>query len=68
MHLYEAMRDVFHPSDGEWLADRFRVAAKTRWQRLACSCDDGHGSMQVGSTCCTILPVAMCFRHAKIST
>jgi hypothetical protein len=41
MHLYETMRDVFAPSDNEWLADRFRAAAKTRWARLAAACDDG---------------------------
>lgn len=43
MHLFECMRDVFHPSDVEWLNDRFRLAAKARWQRLACACDDGNG-------------------------
>ncbi|WIA31955.1 hypothetical protein OEZ86_002812 [Tetradesmus obliquus] len=41
VHLFEAMRDVFHPSDVEWLGDRFRIAAKGRWSRLASLCDDG---------------------------
>eukprot|EP00775_Hariotina_reticulata_P004797 gene4797-5047_t len=41
VHLFETMRDVFHPSDVEWLADRFRIAAKSRWNRLANLCDDG---------------------------
>lgn len=42
MGLLEVMRDVFLPSDAEWLTDRFRLAAKSRWSRLALSCDDGH--------------------------
>jgi hypothetical protein len=41
VHLFETMRDVFHPSDVEWLGDRFRVAAKARWARIASACDDG---------------------------
>ncbi|KAF8071059.1 SPBC16D10.01c [Scenedesmus sp. PABB004] len=41
VHLFEAMRDVFHPSDIEWVGDRFRIAAKGRWSRLATLCDDG---------------------------
>jgi len=41
VRLFETMRDVFHPSDVEWLADRFRIAAKSRWNRLANLCDDG---------------------------
>lgn len=48
MRLYECMHDVFAASDTEWLSDRFRVAAKTRWQRLAAACDDG-GLEQQGS-------------------
>jgi hypothetical protein len=46
VHLFEAMRDVFHPSDVEWLGDRFRIAAKGRWSRLASLCDEG--ILQVG--------------------
>lgn len=49
VHLFEAMRDVFHPSDVEWLGDRFRIAAKGRWSRLASLCDDG--MQQVRSGC-----------------
>jgi hypothetical protein len=41
MGLLEVMRDVFLPSDAEWLADRFRIAAKSRWARLALACDEG---------------------------
>lgn len=41
VQLFEAMRDVFHPSDVEWMGDRFRIAAKGRWSRLASLCDDG---------------------------
>jgi hypothetical protein len=41
MGLLEVMRDVFLPSDAEWLTDRFRLAAKARWARLALACDDG---------------------------
>lgn len=47
VHLFEAMRDVFHPRDVEWLTDRFRLAAKGRWQRLAMLCDEGN--QQVGA-------------------
>lgn len=41
MALLEVMRDVFLPSDAEWLGDRFRIAAKSRWARLALACDEG---------------------------
>jgi hypothetical protein len=41
------MRDVFHPRDVEWLTDRFRLAAKGRWQRLSMLCDEGN--QQVGT-------------------
>lgn len=41
VHLFEAMCDVFHPRDVEWLTDRFKLAAKGRWQRLAMLCDEG---------------------------
>lgn len=47
VQLFVTMRDVFHPSDVEWLSDRFRVAAKGRWGRLASLCDDGSASQQV---------------------
>lgn len=51
VHLFEAMRDVFHPRDVEWLTDRFKLAAKGRWQRLAMLCEEaaggGAGSQQV---------------------
>lgn len=46
VHLFEAMRDVFHPRDVEWLTDRFKLAAKGRWQRLAMLCDEE--GLQVG--------------------
>lgn len=49
VHLFEAMRDVFHPSDVEWLGDRFRIAAKGRWSRLASLCDDGTQQVSRGS-------------------
>jgi hypothetical protein len=52
VHLFEAMRDVFHPSDVEWLGDRFRIAAKGRWSRLASLCDDG--MQQVGRECSSV--------------
>lgn len=42
VHLFEAMRDVFHPRDVEWLTDRFRLAAKGRWQRLFMLCEEGN--------------------------
>ena len=42
VHLFEAMCDVFHPRDVEWLTDRFKLAAKGRWQRLAMLCDEGN--------------------------
>lgn len=40
--LFRGMRDVFSPNDQEWLNDRFRLAAKKRWHRLAVMCDDLH--------------------------
>jgi hypothetical protein len=43
MRLFQTMRDVFLPSDVEWLSDRFRLAAKARWTRLAMLSDEGHG-------------------------
>ena len=39
-HLFELLRDVFTPSDIEWLSDRFAIAAHKRWLRLAALTDD----------------------------
>jgi hypothetical protein len=58
VHLFEGMRDVFHPRDVEWLTDRFKLAAKGRWQRLAMLCDDGN--QQVGEQH-TVSCVCMCW-------
>jgi hypothetical protein len=48
VHLFESMRDVFHPSDVEWLGDRFSLAAKGRWTRLAMLVDEGTQQVGVG--------------------
>lgn len=66
VQLFEAMRDVFHPSDVEWLSGRFRIAAKGRWSRLASLCDDG--SQQVGHHACAIAAPGSCQHCCILST
>ncbi len=36
--LFRTMKDVFLPSDQDWLNTRFRIAAKKRWHFLECNC------------------------------
>ncbi len=36
--LFRVMKDVFLPSDQDWLNTRFRIAAKKRWHFLECNC------------------------------
>lgn len=62
VHLFEAMRDVFHPRDVEWLTDRFKLAAKGRWQRLAMLCDEGSQQVCVCSGVICLL-VGLCLYH-----
>ncbi|EFJ52891.1 hypothetical protein VOLCADRAFT_102849 [Volvox carteri f. nagariensis] len=36
--LFRVMKDVFLPTDQDWLNTRFRFAAKKRWHFLECNC------------------------------
>ncbi|GIL85489.1 hypothetical protein Vretimale_13414 [Volvox reticuliferus] len=36
--LFRVMKDVFLPTDQDWLNTRFRIAAKKRWHFLECNC------------------------------
>ena len=36
--LHNVLRDGLLPANQEWLVQRFRAAAKKRWQALAASC------------------------------
>ena len=42
--LFHVMKDVFLPTDQDWLSTRFRIAAKKRWHFLEGSC--GYEQMQ----------------------